>query len=718
MVKIIIQNITFDIDDKVISNNQYIKYLYNTHQKTICLSLFDNFEITGSQLANLVSFLSDHDFNKLEIDIILRLYYLPNRYICDRNDIVNYLSNIQTTDISLLEKIYEFAGKNHIGKLNYELEKKNISYQYIQLLKQVTDIDFGNKFKSYNDNNKNQYHNILCFGNFLSYSNLDNSISIFKEHKITNSFISSIEQFNENLKIFSDGLIENDFQWNNVILSGGSCYKCLTNDIINTSSDIDLWIYGSTDDKKSTYKRIVKYFNKKENVFTYNIINEGIVTFVFNGKHRNIQLIYTKYETPQCIPNTFDIDYLKMYFDGDNIMATYDCIIALKHRCIFKLFKEIKPIRMIKSILNNFDISVDIAKDVLTKYEKVKQYKDATYVPIDVFKCDNTKLCMLLKEYFEYYVKNKYIINVLNKYYYPQNETKSRILFMLNKIFKYDSIEITYHKTIENFKYIEFDSDISSYTNDKQMKYKNDYVKRLDIITYLISGLNITEKKYGGNKNDKFYAFNKFITLNIQGYCNMLSSGDNMLNVFLHNDLYCDKDISSKMLKSIQEIDNSLIMLLCKYINDNKLFTTYKLYYMGLCRHTNSGKVVFYNDTYNSDTFTKCKDFYKYETTCNNTTIYSHNMDVQSVSTYKQNVSIKPYMKFIDSSTGKEIQKNELHNYLPFKLNYKCKLNGFYISSVIDNVRKIYPRIKIEEIYIEHYQSETEIDIGTHSIIT
>ena len=228
MVKIIIQNKPFEVSDKVILYNQYVKYLHKTNSDMIEINIFDNFNMTTEQLSQLVFFLENHDYDKLDIDIILQLYYLPDKYICDRDDIINYLSSIQTNDIHILEQVYEFSNKNHIKKILDKLLKSNASLQYIQLLKQLNDIDFEEKFRLYYNDNKNQYHDLYSFYTFLSYTPLKHSKYIgIIENKNINPIFGTLNQFITNMYIFSCKTISNDFPWKNVIMAGGSCFTPL-----------------------------------------------------------------------------------------------------------------------------------------------------------------------------------------------------------------------------------------------------------------------------------------------------------------------------------------------------------------------------------------------------------------------------------------------------------------------------------------------------------
>ena len=95
MVKLIIKNTLFNVSDTTITNNQYLNYLHKKEPSSVNAKLFDEFEMTNDQLNSLVLFLEDHDFNRLDMNMISQIYHLPNKYICDRNDIITYLSSIK-----------------------------------------------------------------------------------------------------------------------------------------------------------------------------------------------------------------------------------------------------------------------------------------------------------------------------------------------------------------------------------------------------------------------------------------------------------------------------------------------------------------------------------------------------------------------------------------------------------------------------------------------
>lgn len=139
--------------------------------------------------------------------------------------------------------------------------------------------------------------------------------------------------FKKRLNKFTFNIL-NNIEWKDIIVAGGSIGILLDeNKNINNfkDSDIDIFIYGDKVNEKIEY--LLFYieklnFNKIRYIYRDNIIE------IFIENNRKIQIIPTCFKTPEDIINSFDLSNTQIYYDGNNVLASYIGFNSLIHKKI------------------------------------------------------------------------------------------------------------------------------------------------------------------------------------------------------------------------------------------------------------------------------------------------------------------------------------------------------------------------------------------------
>lgn len=156
-----------------------------------------------------------------------------------------------------------------------------------------------------------------------------------------------------------------DFDWTNVVLTGGFLYGLVNNldEAILPGSDIDLFVYGSDGIIEKKTRELVNYFSSYK---PYYVTNGSVITVIIPALKHDIQIIFFDYKDPIDIIQHFDYNYVKLYYDGVNVISTFDNIIAIKYKvaiidsCKIAAQKEGNTIsRLYKTIIKGFNIKYD-----------------------------------------------------------------------------------------------------------------------------------------------------------------------------------------------------------------------------------------------------------------------------------------------------------------------------------------------------------------------
>ncbi len=406
--------------------------------------------------------------------------------------------------------------------------------------------------------------------------------------------IVSYEKFINLLHTKTNNIFVN-FDWNNVILTGGFLYGLVDNicNSILPGSDIDLFVFGDHDEIENKTKQLLEYFSKFN---PHYVCNGNVITLVITSLNYDIQIISFDSNINELnIITNFDYNYVKLYFNGTNIFCTLDNLLALKYKIAILTPNENQKEYMITS-----RIYKTITKGLKIKYDshiknpcinenniKMDKLHDNQQIKTNLMKSVSIRKLIPYLEYNE-------IIELIKSYYKTQNvftnieqiNNISKIIesgeygFLKNKQININNInDIQVIKKCSNLSYYSFHTtnneiynNISIQTifcNFKKLEYENNnrsiclilYIKDIETKQKLINLHNCLHKIIKKKLNDK-----EIGNMHICGYNNnsfkIIKSTDNDLKLTIH--------ISKNMKnydKIIEQIDNSngndLAQVLC-----------------------------------------------------------------------------------------------------------------------------------------------------------
>jgi len=151
-----------------------------------------------------------------------------------------------------------------------------------------------------------------------------------------------------------------------VILAGGAVVRYVTLRTIPTA-DADLFVYAPTDGQRKRLARIVMehidghqrklyphahvFWTVRDTVATHHVWGDG-------KRLSCIQLICSDHHTPFRIVSTFDVDYVRCFYDGTDVWATAECLYALRVG-ICHQFNETSGKRVYRTIEKGFGFAND-----------------------------------------------------------------------------------------------------------------------------------------------------------------------------------------------------------------------------------------------------------------------------------------------------------------------------------------------------------------------
>ena len=139
-----------------------------------------------------------------------------------------------------------------------------------------------------------------------------------------------------NPKFEKEHLFTNQFNWNNVVVAGGSVLKSVMK--IPNTADIDMFIYGfkTIDQFNNKVYEIINYFILNNSYIKPPIININKHTVTlehnydrFQNKFIKYQIILRAYTTKSEIIHGFDIDSSCILYDGHDFLTTERFVYAL-----------------------------------------------------------------------------------------------------------------------------------------------------------------------------------------------------------------------------------------------------------------------------------------------------------------------------------------------------------------------------------------------------
>ena len=299
-------------------------------------------------------------------------------------------------------------------------------------------------------------------------------------------------EFIENFKEFTHGIFDENFNWDNVVTAGGCPLQCLLtkkNKYYDTS-DVDLFIYGTTEKEKSKkFDYLILFFNSFGARFSF--CGSSVLNVIIPGL-REFQIVYTNCATKEQVIQEFDADYIKVLFDGKDIHCTSGFLQALETQTtnIFTntLSKNTHIKRYMKALDKGFSIKMwNDSMDLCEDYLSIKDSKEI----VDILKRLPTDLIGVISSYCGYDNKFLNIVGTNDGYdkvfnpefvideYRNREEEKEEINFVdsetVFKLFKYQplqafssyhSIDIKENRKVYFFDNIFLDTIYGSYNQD------------------------------------------------------------------------------------------------------------------------------------------------------------------------------------------------------------------------------------------------------------
>ncbi len=253
----------------------------------------------------------------------------------------------------------------------------------------------------------------------LAVDTFENSFSYDKETDLIS--VQPTVEFKNSLNKFSNNLFDETFPWSSkIFIAGGSLNLLLDENITRRSeieklSDIDIYVYGS--DTRKTVESLLSYFNSKCQKDYIYVGYRGSVIFIWCysiGRMIQLVIMSENYKTINSVISDFDMDHIKIAYDGYYIYYKKDAIKAIQTKKVnyklkYKSGKKNIPLRVFKAdmreymvydennkLLNNsfnkqdYDINSLIDKYRYTKYPLSKSIdEDELRTKFELTNCIN-----------------------------------------------------------------------------------------------------------------------------------------------------------------------------------------------------------------------------------------------------------------------------------------------------------------------------------------
>lgn len=472
-----------------------------------------------------------------------------------------------------------------------------------------------------------------------------------------------------------------DFDFNNVVISGGIILGCLLNNFDN-QSDIDLFLYDlSEDNMRKKIQEIINHFNKK-NPINKVIETMNTVTIYFNYPYKPIQIILFKNNFKNECVEDFDLDICKVMYDGSNVL------------CDEKTFLSISN----KAVLLNEVITLDYNK---TYTRLLKYYNRGIKICIDGYDYDD--MMIINSDFIDNLMFDKYHKTINNFY-------KTTIIQMEYDEFNSNAMDFyeTKYKFTKYFDLSLINNDKLKNCNDLNFKIKNtikhyifDYLKNNNFTKKdeMKSILNIVNNKY--ETNSYGYLIKQSIIDKMVDICiekNML------FFVLINNDDFIEMLYNRKNNNNINHI-SFMSKLYVYHYNDidkinliNKLITNNNLINI-LHETVNFNQIIF--SVYNNDTCKKL-EIVKLD---DNTLHFLMN-DEKRKKTLNSNFIKSIVNDFINKEQIIIVLNNLVHDLILINIRYLYYkiLDYFYKNGVDKNILELFLK------YYEMIQSMILVD--------
>lgn len=157
------------------------------------------------------------------------------------------------------------------------------------------------------------------------------------KYKPGDQTIKDKEKFKQHFQKFTYGIIDDSFNWDGIVIAGGSISKLLMRHMeiqdYPLDSDIDFFIYGrAPKDRSSSLSNILTYFATKFSNKVFFAVKGYVIDIYIVGIERTIQIIMASNNSIDDILYHFDMDSVQVAYQGGNILATPRFIASFKHQ--------------------------------------------------------------------------------------------------------------------------------------------------------------------------------------------------------------------------------------------------------------------------------------------------------------------------------------------------------------------------------------------------
>ncbi|KIK54450.1 hypothetical protein GYMLUDRAFT_63236 [Collybiopsis luxurians FD-317 M1] len=165
------------------------------------------------------------------------------------------------------------------------------------------------------------------------------------------AMVPSLEEFQKNWAVFSEGSLSQLADWNNVIAAGGSVLACLMplpeeakvskramrkyyHASAYPTSDVDLFLWGLNPEQAEA--KIIKIYEAVRDSVPWDVTcvrTKHTVSIHSQYPYRSVQIVLRLYSSPAEILAGFDIDAPCCAYDGSHVWANPRAITALMRQC-------------------------------------------------------------------------------------------------------------------------------------------------------------------------------------------------------------------------------------------------------------------------------------------------------------------------------------------------------------------------------------------------
>ncbi|RXW15843.1 hypothetical protein EST38_g10015 [Candolleomyces aberdarensis] len=161
------------------------------------------------------------------------------------------------------------------------------------------------------------------------------------------SMVDSLDEFEKNWAIFTEGSLSQLLDWNNVIAAGGSVLACLTplkegnkvskratrkhyHSVAYPTSDVDLFLWGLTPEQAEA--KIIQIYEAVCDSVPWDVTcirTKHTVSIHSQYPYRSVQVVLRLYHSPAEVLAGFDIDAPCCAYDGNRVWANPRAITAM-----------------------------------------------------------------------------------------------------------------------------------------------------------------------------------------------------------------------------------------------------------------------------------------------------------------------------------------------------------------------------------------------------